>query len=77
MDVCLPNSMAGKLAASLSVVPFYFACLVIYRLVFSSIAGFPGPKLAAATGWYEFYFDFFYNGTYIFKIEEMHQKYGL
>lgn len=77
LTFCLPNNMLGKSALSLSVLLFYFACLVVYRLVFSPIARFPGPSLAAATSWYEFYFDFFCNGTYIFEIEKMHQRYGL
>lgn len=50
--------------------------LVVYRLYFSPIAGFPGPRIAAATGWYEFYYQFWLNGQYIFEIEKMHQKYG-
>ena len=50
--------------------------LVIYRLYFSPISKFPGPKLAAATSMYEFYYDWWLNGKYIFKIEEMHKKYG-
>ena len=40
------------------------------------LASFPGPKIAALTGYYEFYYDFFRNGTYTFQIEKMHQKYG-
>ncbi|KAH6663129.1 cytochrome P450 [Halenospora varia] len=55
---------------------FYYICLVTYRLVFSPLAGFPGPKLAAATGWVEFYYDYFKQGAYIYEIEKMHQKYG-
>ena len=55
----------------------YSIGLVIYRLFFSPIAGFPGPKLAAVSGWYEFYYDYFLNGKYLFRIEEMHRKYGL
>ena len=54
-----------------------YACSVaIYNLYFSPLAGFPGPKIAAATGYYEFYHDFFKKGNYIFEIEAMHNKYG-
>lgn len=55
----------------------YNAILIIYRLYFSPLAKFPGSKLAAATGWYEFYFDYWKNGKYIFEIERMHQVYGI
>ncbi|KAI0013031.1 cytochrome P450 [Xylariaceae sp. FL0662B] len=54
----------------------WFACLVIYRLYFSPLARFPGPRIAAATGWYEFYYQFWLNGKYIYEIEKMHKKYG-
>ena len=54
----------------------YALITVIHRLYFSSLAGFPGPKIAAATGWYEFYFDIIKRGKYIYEIEKMHHKYG-
>ena len=54
----------------------YGLSLVIYRLYFDPLAGFPGPKIAAATAWYEFYHDVIRRGQYIYKIEEMHKKYG-
>ena len=55
---------------------FYGVGLVLYRLFLSPIAGFPGPKVAAATGWYEFYHDYFRKGTYVFRIADMHKRYG-
>ena len=55
----------------------YGILLVIYRLFFSPIAGFPGPKIAAATAWYEFYYDVIGRGKYYAKICEMHDKYGM
>ncbi|TVY39771.1 Cytochrome P450 monooxygenase [Lachnellula occidentalis] len=61
------------LSAAITVYSFYH---VIYNLFFSPIAGFPGPKLAAATGWVEFYHDYWKQGAYIYEIEKMHQKYG-
>ena len=49
---------------------------VIYRLYFSPLSKFPGPKLAAATLWYEFYYNIWKEGMYIWEIQKMHQKYG-
>jgi ornithine cyclodeaminase/alanine dehydrogenase-like protein (mu-crystallin family) len=38
---------------------------------FGPLAKFPGPKLAAATLWYEFYYDVILKGRYSFKIKEL------
>lgn len=53
-----------------------YLALILHRLLLSPIAGFPGPKLAAASGWYEFYYDVLKPGMYIYEIEKMHEKYG-
>ena len=66
-------SLSAIIAAYLGL---YNLGLTVYRLVFSNLSGFPGPKIAAATYWYEFYHDWLRKGKYIFVIEEMHKKYG-
>ena len=48
----------------------------LYRLYFHPLRRFPGPKLAAITHGYEFYYDVILNGTYIWEVEKMHQRYG-
>ncbi|GFF59247.1 LOW QUALITY PROTEIN: putative cytochrome P450 [Aspergillus udagawae] len=51
--------------------------LFIYRLYFHPLHKFPGSKLASLSGLYEFYFDVVKDGSYIWEIEKMHDKYGL
>lgn len=50
--------------------------LVVYRLFLSPISRFPGPKLAAATEWYEFYFQLVKGGQWGNQVKRMHEQYG-
>jgi hypothetical protein len=70
----IPSS--SPVAAAIIVFLLYFIGLVIHRLYLSPVAKFPGPKLAAATWWYEFYYDVVRGGQYVFKLNELHDHYG-
>ncbi|OQE21558.1 hypothetical protein PENFLA_c014G03393 [Penicillium flavigenum] len=54
----------------------YKGTQIIYRLYFSPLAKFPGPRLAAATSLYEFYFDVIRDGQFMFELNRLHDKYG-
>lgn len=54
----------------------YAAALAINRLTWHPLAEFPGPKLAAITGWYETYYDCFLLGKFSNHIDELHKIYG-
>ncbi len=70
-SVGYPLLIAGFLASMV----FYWLCIVIYRVALSPLAKFPGPKLAAATGWYEGYFDI-RKANFPAVLEQLHDKYG-
>ncbi|KAL4899472.1 hypothetical protein BDW74DRAFT_183726 [Aspergillus multicolor] len=63
-------------ALAAAAVSVYLAAVVIYRLYLSPIAHFPGPRLAALTVFYEFYWEAIRNGQFTFHIRELHEKYG-
>ena len=48
----------------------------IWRLYWSPLAHFPGPKIAALTFWNEFYYDVVLGGKYEWKITDYHRRYG-
>jgi hypothetical protein len=54
----------------------YLVGLGIYRLYFSPLAAYPGPKLAALSKWYEFYWDVIQQGQFTSHIQKLHLKYG-
>ncbi|KAJ5098746.1 hypothetical protein N7532_005747 [Penicillium argentinense] len=63
-------------AVAVALLLFLAVRILIYRLYAHPLAQFPGPKIAAATFLYEFYFDIVKSGMYIWEIERMHEKYG-
>ena len=62
--------------ALLAAALLYLVGVPVYRLYWSPIAKFPGPKLAAASYLYELYYDIVKRGKYTFKIGELHAQYG-
>lgn len=67
-------SLTLAVAAALAL---YWVGLVLYRLFFHPLAKFPGPRLAAATSWYEAYYEIVKNGQYSKKISLLHDQYGV
>ena len=55
---------------------FYVLALSVHRLYLSPLAKFPGPKLAAWTKWYEFYYEIVLKGQFTFHIQSLHKQYG-
>ena len=73
VSIVRENIVYGLLALVLLV----FIIRKVYSVYFGPLSNFPGPKLAAATLWYEFYYDVILRGRYTFKIQELHRKYGM
>ncbi|KAL8784188.1 MAG: hypothetical protein Q9195_009135 [Heterodermia aff. obscurata] len=48
----------------------------VYNLYFHPLHKFPGPKLAAATSLYEFYYSIIRDGQFMWELERMHNQYG-
>lgn len=63
-------------AYGLAAYAVYIVALAVYRLYFSPLAAFPGPKLAALTNWYEFYYDVICEGRFTWQIQDLHKKHG-
>lgn len=54
----------------------YYGGLIIYRLYFHPLAKFAGPKLAAMSSLYEFYYNVIKDGQFFLEIGRMHDEYG-
>ncbi|KAH9237209.1 hypothetical protein K456DRAFT_1830178 [Colletotrichum gloeosporioides 23] len=54
----------------------YGTVLATYRVTCHPLAAIPGPRLAAATFWYEIWFDVVRWGRYTHEIKRMHEVYG-
>lgn len=48
----------------------------VYNLYFHPLRKYPGPRLAALSKWYEFYFDVYKGGRMPKNLVELHKVYG-
>ncbi|KAJ8114447.1 hypothetical protein OPT61_g3679 [Boeremia exigua] len=60
----------------IAIYAIYGVLLALYRVYLHPLSKYPGPKLAAATKWYEFYFDVVKRGRFAWEIKRMHEVYG-
>ncbi|PYH98894.1 cytochrome P450 [Aspergillus ellipticus CBS 707.79] len=67
--------MGGVLGCLLTAWIIYNVLVVIGRLYLSPLSKIPGPRLAAATPWYETFVDLWYN-NFPDALADMHKKYG-
>jgi hypothetical protein len=72
MDLGTPPLLVSLAITAL----LYTFGLVLYRLYLHPLAKFPGPKIAAVSGWYEAYYQIYLNGQYSKQISELHDQYG-
>ncbi|KYK59874.1 hypothetical protein DCS_01008 [Drechmeria coniospora] len=75
-DLVLSISWAQFASIAFVIWALYAVTVAIRRLWISPIAHIPGPKLAALSQYYEFFYDIILGGQYTFRIIEMHKKYG-
>lgn len=68
--------MTGLLIWGIGSCVIYHAIKSIYRLYFHPLSKIPGPKLAAITSGYEFYFNVIKGGMFIWELERLHEIYG-
>ncbi|KAJ5499101.1 Cytochrome P450 [Penicillium expansum] len=54
----------------------YIVVKAIVRLYFHPLSDIPGPRLAAVSRWYDFYYNVIHDGTYSGQWLQMHKKYN-
>lgn len=57
----------------------YILCVLgisLYRVFFHPLSKYSGPKLAAATVWYQTYYDVWMGGELAHQVKNLHKKYG-
>ncbi|KAF4620014.1 hypothetical protein D9613_005506 [Agrocybe pediades] len=59
-----------------ALVIIFWLALVIQRLYFHPLSCFPGPPLAAITGFYRTYFEVIKGGEFLREIQNLHSLYG-
>ncbi|KAH7031686.1 cytochrome P450 [Microdochium trichocladiopsis] len=71
-------TLPAMVLLALAGVIVYYSGVIVYRLYFHPLAKFPGPKLAAASWWYETYHELIKNGGSQFTphIRDLHARYG-
>lgn len=74
-QVYLQNRLALRISFLIGTIIFYVAFTYIKRVYFHPLSGIPGPSLAAATQFYEAYFNIFREG-FCQQFLSLHEEYS-
>jgi hypothetical protein len=77
VSILRASSLLSLLTSAGVLWTLYLLGLAIYRLYLSPLAKFPGPRLAALSNWYEFYYDVILQGKFTSHIQDLHEQYGM
>lgn len=69
-------ALSWRVAGYCAIVLAGLLTAAVYRVYLHPLSHVPGPKLAAATGLYEFYYDGCLGGKYYWEILRLHRQYG-
>ena len=72
LGLSLPQACLGLVSASL----VYTVGRGIYNVYYHPLAKFPGPRWAAATGWWKTYVEVYKGQSIIDRLFELHKIYG-
>ena len=70
------NHVVQQFGALICIYICYSFFLVAQRLFFHPLRKFPGPRLAAITGWYETYHEAVLGGTFVKQYGRWHKIFG-
>lgn len=78
MTPAISFTLSSSLVFAAVAYSLYCVATVLYRLHWHPLSSIPGPKLAAATQWYETYFEIIAGGggSFTKHIKKLHDKYG-
>lgn len=69
-------TLSAALPAAATLLAIYTFSLIFYRIYLSRLSSIPGPKLAAATYFYEIYYDIVRSGNMFKQLQILHEQYG-
>ena len=72
----LAFAFAATLWSSIAYVA-YTAVAAVYNLYFHPLAHFPGPRVAAASSWWQVYVELIKQESLSIKLLELNRKYGM
>lgn len=75
----MESSPRERISVATAVVALVVAGLlykIIVSLVLHPLASIPGPKYAAITHYYQFYYDVIKRGRFPWELRRLHQAYG-
>ena len=75
MMYCDPAFQVALLTTAVAVL--WKAIQAVYNVYFHPLSSFPGPRLAAATRWWQVYLEVISGQSLSLKLVELHRIYGL